>query len=109
MREDHRVPFEEGAPYYQIRLEFRVWGPGEDVHVALTPPSNHRPGRVLIKLDCGMIADALDLNHWTGAAFGHIWRAGRKPGETKKEALENALMCIRRELQRLSLLEEAGG
>lgn len=38
------------------------------------------------------------LNYWTGSAVVHILRAGRKPGESRRKALENALVCLRHEL-----------
>lgn len=41
------------------------------------------------------------LGHWRGSAVGHIIRAGKKSGETEKQALENAVICLIRRIQEL--------
>lgn len=48
--------------------------------------------------DCADIVNNFSLNYWLGSAVVHILRAGRKPGESRRKALENALACIEHEL-----------
>ena len=48
--------------------------------------------------DCADIVNNFQLNYWLGSAVVHILRAGRKPGESRRKALENALACIEHEL-----------
>lgn len=54
-------------------------------------PNYYRRGN----LDCADIVNAYALDYWTGSAVVHILRAGNKPGETRLDALENALACLR--------------
>jgi hypothetical protein len=46
-------------------------------------------------LDCADIVNAYALDYWIGSAVVHLLRAGCKPGETRLDALENALACLR--------------
>ena len=57
-------------------------------------PDYYRAGQS----DCADIVNDFALNYWTGSAVVHILRAGRKPGESRRKALENALVCLQHEL-----------
>lgn len=46
-------------------------------------------------VDCADIVNAYNLSYWDGGAVCHILRAGNKPGESRLQALENALACLR--------------
>ncbi len=51
--------------------------------------------------DLGDLIDAdLPLDYWDWSVIGHVYRAGRKPGETKLEALENAGVCMIRAIRK---------
>lgn len=43
------------------------------------------------------------LDYWLGSAVSHILRAGKKSGESEKEALENAVICLLRRIQELEV------
>lgn len=38
------------------------------------------------------------MDYWTGSALAHILRAGKKSGESREEALTNALVCLQHAL-----------
>lgn len=44
---------------------------------------------------------SVDLNYSDGSTISHVFRAGRKPGETEIQAKLNALETLRREIQHL--------
>jgi len=50
-------------------------------------------------IDAGDLMQGLD--YWKGSALAHILRAGKKPGESEKEALENAVGCLLRRIKEL--------
>ena len=53
-------------------------------------PLYYRAGEV----DVADVVNAFQLDYWCGSVVAHVLRAGRKPGETRLQALENALACL---------------
>ena len=53
-------------------------------------PVYYRAGEV----DAADVVNAFRLDYWCGSVVAHVLRAGRKPGETRLQALENALACL---------------
>ena len=53
-------------------------------------PPYYRAGTV----DVADVINAFGLDYWCGSVVAHVLRAGRKPGETRAEALQNALACL---------------
>ena len=47
------------------------------------------------EVDVADVVNAFQLDYWCGSVVAHVLRAGRKPGETRLQALENALSCLR--------------
>ena len=45
-------------------------------------------------VDVADVVNAYKLDYWLGSVVAHVLRAGRKPGETRRQALENALSCL---------------
>lgn len=56
-------------------------------------------------IDANDIVFQYHLDYYTGGAVAHILRAGRKPGETRHDALVNALGCIRRQIEYVAWAE----
>ena len=67
-----------------------------------------RQANRLVAIDAGDVLDALNLDYWTGSVLAHVWRAGRKEGETALEALRNARACLDRSIANLERLERFG-
>jgi hypothetical protein len=77
-------------PYYWI--ECRVMLPAERDSTTGEPQEFSCQARV----QQADVVDALELDRWTTQAFQYIWRAGKKPGESKKKELSKAAWFLQR-------------
>ena len=78
---------EEGAHHAPVCRRVMIYAPPTDP----TPTYYRAPRGTLTAAD---VIDGWGLDYWTGSVVAHVLRAGRKPGETRLDALRNAAGCL---------------